>query len=377
MYNVLLIATSRSRTKYFNHIKEHLKLHISIESNPISFNIANYFKAKKNTNFDTIFQEKFREIETKYSNTLYKKIYKTFIKIIAPAIASAYYQLLKKHPTTIMGLWNGKKFPEMIATQVAKNLNVQTFYFENGLFPNTTVIDTQGVNATNSVPREISFYKNYNDLTPLPQELIQRKTLGKRIENAIELPQNYIFIPFQTNFDTQVVYHGRWIKNMEQLFNIMNNLSQTLKMNFILKEHPSERQMDYTHLHEQAKQNPYLNFANAINTQELIQKSSAIITINSSVGLESLLFNKKVIVLGEAFYDIAGITKSAQSEQELSNILKILEEWEVDEENIKKFLSYLLNDYLIHGNWKNPDTQHFQELEKRFKKIIDESPHNL
>ena len=377
MYNVLLIATSRSRTKYFNRIKEHLKLNISVESNPISFNLTNYFKAKKNTNFDTIFQEKFREIETKYSNILYKKIYKTFIKIIAPAIASAYYALIKKQKCDIIALWNGKKFPEMIASEVAKTLKVQTLYFENGLFPNTTVVDTQGVNATNSVPRALSFYQNYNIIAPLPQQLTPRETLGKRIESTLELPEKYIFIPFQTNFDTQVVYHGRWLKNMEQLFNVMNKLSQLLEIHFILKEHPSERQMDYTHLHQKAKRNPYIDFANTINTQELIQKSSAIITINSSVGLESLLFNKKVIVLGEAFYDIEGITKSANNEEQLKEILSTVESWEVDEEMTKKFLSYLLNDYLIHGNWKTPDTQHFQELEQRFKSIIDELPRNL
>ena len=370
MPNLLLISTSRSRTKYFNLIKNHSNLNVTVISNPISFNLKNYFKAKKEINFEKIFQEKFREIDLKYDNKIYQKSYKLYIKMISPFIAGSYYKLFTQHTPHLMGLWNGKKIPEMIASEVAQHFDVQCFYFENGLFPNSTVVDKKGVNASNSLPRDCTFYQNYQ-ITHLPKELNQRKALGKRIEENIDLPENYIFVPFQTNFDTQVVYHGRWIKNMELLFNLIYQLSEKLKINFILKEHPSERQMDYTHLHEKAKNNPYLNFANAINTQELIEKSTAIITINSSVGLEALLFNKRVIVLGEAFYDIEGITKSATNQVELTNILEQLHEWKVHEENTKKFLSYIINDYLVEGDWKNPNQVHFESLENHLLSFIE------
>jgi len=372
MYNVLLISTSRSRTKYFNQIKTQTNLNVTVHSNPLSLNLSSYFKIKKNIHFTFILEEKFREIDLKYSNPFYKFIYKNYIKFLTPLIATSYYGLINKYHSDIIGVWNGKKFPEIIATEVAKFSNIQCIYFENGLFPNTTVVDAKGVNATNSLPRKVSFYQAYPSVATLPQQLNVRKTLGKRIETTIQLPTTYLFVPFQTNFDTQIVYHGRWINNMEHLFGIIYQVAESLKIHFILKEHPSERQMDYTHLHKKAKNNPYINFANEINTQELIQKSSAIVTVNSSVGLESLLFNKKVIVLGEAFYNINGITKSATTIEELKEIINHLERWEIHTEDTKKFLSYILQEYLIEGSWKNPDEHHFHQLESRIKAFLSE-----
>lgn len=372
MYNVLLISTSRSRTKYFNQIKTQTNLNVTVHANPLSLNLSSYFKIKKNINFDFILKEKFREIDLKYSNTFYKFIYKNYIKFFTPLIATSYYGLIHKYHSDIIGVWNGKKFPEIIAIEIVKFSNIQCIYFENGLFPNTTVVDVKGVNATNSLPREVSFYQVYPSVATLPQQLNVRKTLGKRIKTNSTLPRIYVFVPFQTNFDTQIVYHGRWIKNMEHLFNIIYQVAEELQIHFILKEHPSERQMDYSNLHEQAKNNPYISFANDINTQELIEKSSAIVTVNSSVGLESLLFNKKVVVLGEAFYNIESITKSATTAEELKEIVNHLSSWQIDAEVTKKFLSYILQEYLIEGNWKNPDKHHFEQLESHIKAFLGE-----
>lgn len=371
MPNILLISSSRSRTKYFNEIAKNLNLNVMVIANPISFNIGEVLNIKKRFNFEAVFEEKFREIEMKYPNRLYKNIYKKYIKFITPFIANAYEKEMRKQPLDIVGLWNGKKFPELIALSVAKALDIKCFYFENGLFPNTTVLDLKGVNASNSVPRNIKFYQNITPTFTAPKKLNQRKELGKRIKSQEELPLKYIFVPFQTNFDTQVIYHGRWIKNMEQLFNLINKLSKELKINFVLKEHPSEREMNYAPLHQQAQENPYIQFANSYATQTLIENAQAIVTINSSVGLESLLFNKKVIILGEAFYDIEGITKSAPSQERLTQILTQIEKWKIEEENIKKFLHYLIEDYLIKGDWKTPNEVHFKSLEEHICSFIE------
>jgi capsular polysaccharide export protein len=76
----------------------------------------------------------------------------------------------------------------------------------------------------------------------------------------------------------------------------------------------------------------------------LIEKAGAIITINSSVGIESLLFYKKVITLGSAFYNIEGIVEHAENKNELENILKNLENYKLDKKLIENFLRYLYYD---------------------------------
>jgi len=77
-----------------------------------------------------------------------------------------------------------------------------------------------------------------------------------------------------------------------------------------------------------------------------------VITINSTVGIESLLFHKKVIVLGDAFYNIEGITYEARDQKTLLEIIDTIEVLKLDTKLIGNFLKYLYNDYLIPKNDK-------------------------
>ena len=131
---------------------------------------------------------------------------------------------------------------------------------------------------------------------------------------------------------------------MKELFFLLNDIAKELKIHIVFKEHPSSK-IDYSYLHKNC--NEFNMFANGYSTQELIEKSSAIITINSSVGVESLLFNKKVITLGDAFYNIDGIVKYAKNKDELITILKNLDNWKIDENLIQNFLQYLYYDYFV------------------------------
>lgn len=370
-YNILLIATSKSRLKYFTKIKENTNLNIKIKSNPFSLNISNYFFIKNKINIEKVIKEKKRELKIKYSNKKsYVFFYNLYLKLITPFIVSEYTSYLKKEKVDIIGFWNGKKFPESLGVEIAVFFNVKTLFFENGLFPNTTVLDFNGVNATNSIPREYSFYQNYHKTSIIPKKLETRKELAKRIKEDIFIPKDYLFIPFQTNFDTQIIYHSNWINNMETLFNLIYQLSKKLKIYCLLKEHPSDRLMDYTYLHNKSKNNPYLFFANSIKTQNLIENASAIITINSSVGLEGLIFHKKIVVLGDAFYNIEHITKKASNYNELENIIKKLDNWFIDKKLINSFLNYINNEYLIKGDWHKANAIHFKEIENFLIKEI-------
>lgn len=131
---------------------------------------------------------------------------------------------------------------------------------------------------------------------------------------------------------------------MQQLFLIIKNISKEFKdLYFIFKEHPSSIK-SYPKLHKQTTSKIF--FANGNTTQELIENAKAIITVNSTVGIEALLFKKRVIILGDAFYKIEDITKWATNKNELINILKDLDNWKIDNNLIENFLKYLHYDYL-------------------------------
>ena len=62
------------------------------------------------------------------------------------------------------------------------------------------------------------------------------------------------------------------------------------------------------------------------------------------------MFHKKVIVLGNAFYGIEGITFLAQSEEALVLKIQEIERLNFNTKLVDNFLKYLYNDYLVPKN---------------------------
>ena len=252
-------------------------------------------------------------------------------------------------------LWNGTLFRQAIACEAARLQGIGCIYVETGLLPGRITVDPKGVNFYNSVPRERAFYENYHNARPLPRTLIPRnpKNAAKfASERKVTLPRRYIFIPFQVDYDTQILVHSPWIRDMEMLFGIIERISQKIEnLSFVFKEHPSSIK-NYPQLHARAEGNARILFANGHTTQRLIEGSEGVITVNSTVGIESLLFGKRVIVLGNAFYEIEGITKSARSTEALQSILAQRDRWQPDRRLIENFLKYLYYDYQIEGTFE-------------------------
>lgn len=361
----LLFAVNSKHNRFFKRVKEECTFECSIVftkylflpsykalfhihkmdfSKPINLKTTDYFARKENSVPTFI-------IKTFYTLLAYYNYFRYFRKI-----TNKYQQIM---------FWNGMTFRQAIAFEIAKLYNITPIYIENGLMPNRIVIDKNGVNFNNSVPRNKDFFIKYKNNKSLPNELIPRKPKNaKKFENIKKEPlfKEYVFIPFQLDYDTQIMLFSPWIKNMRMLYHVVENVASNSNIKFIFKEHPSSIK-NYPDLHKKANNNPNIMFANAYATQELIEKSNAVITMNSTVGIESLLLGKKVITLANAFYNIKDIVYHCENEQELENTVKNLPSIPRDEELITNFLKYLYYDYLIEGN--------FKDFKCDFKKIQD------
>jgi len=273
-----------------------------------------------------------------------------FFRLLAFVNFLRYSKVLQKGYHKML-IWNGGKFRQLIAIEAAKLYGVRVYYFENGLLPNTLVFDPKGINYHNSVPRERSFFEAYESDVQLPQSLVPR--IGKNREafqgEGGALPEKYIFVPFQVDYDTQIISQSPWIKDMRMLFEMIESLAKKSEYHFVLKEHPSSG-VEYPDLHERIKHIPTMHFENRHSTQHLIENCSAVITVNSTVGIEALLFHKKVIVLGNAFYAIDGITTKVSNLKALQASIDHLEQMCLDTSLVDRFLKYLYHEYLIPKN---------------------------
>ncbi len=277
-----------------------------------------------------------------------RKLVKLYFNTMSIFTYMRYYHVINSGYDYIL-LWNGGKCRQLVALEIAKLFNIKPLFYENGLLPNRLVLDRKGINFENSVPRSRKFFESYSNSLDLPTSLIPRKAKNKKKfqkKDSLSLPERFIFVPFQVDSDTQIITNSNWIKNMRELFDLIEKISLSCKYNFVFKEHPSSSK-NYPDLHKRVEKLKYISFANGYATQDLIEKSLAIITINSTVGLEALLFKKRVIVLGDAFYSIDGITKGVDSDKSLLDTIKDIDNWKFEDKLVQNFLKYLYYDYLV------------------------------
>lgn len=252
--------------------------------------------------------------------------------------------VLKQHEAPFLGVWNGKKFRQAIWVVAAKSLGKQVVYFERGPLPGYSMVDAFGVNAASGNPRERAFYQQY--ACHLAENVAIKIKKGEKPEGMPVL-----FVPFQVVEDSNIYMHSPWIRHMRQLFSLVEKLSEAYPhWEFWLKEHPACNEA-YPDLHEQAKKHGgKIRFVNEYPSAELVEKATAVMTINSTVGMEALQAGKQVLVLGEALYAIEGLTQPIKTESELIENFEQKALLPVDEETVKHFICYLKQDYVVPGD---------------------------
>ncbi|CAM3954916.1 hypothetical protein [Mesobacillus thioparans] len=294
-----------------------------------------------------------------------------------------------------------------------KKNNKQYYNMENGYFrPYTLMVDPKGVNYNSTIPREFEFYRNLSlDSNRLSEYLMKPEYAGtnsaetlyyrkifynyygihiedkKRTSNInnkmnkdfFELPEEYIYVPFQLETDSQIIKHSPNVKTMNQLVEVTSksleryNRDNNKNLKIIYKTHPlytSELKiMDLEGIQQICKQDPNLIFLTDGNNKELLSNAKAVITINSTVGLEALIAHKPVITLGQAFYNISGLVHVVENLDYLSGTLEKALTVPVDSTVIDKFLYYLRFHYFVEIFRSSPDKQSIKRLANKLINI--------
>jgi capsular polysaccharide export protein len=155
-----------------------------------------------------------------------------------------------------------------------------------------------------------------------------------------ELPEKYILFPLQYSLDAQIIlnYSGTYESCLDSALIIAKEIGYPL----VIKPHPvenSEYAIDYVKNFVEKNNDVFISNE---NTFLLIDKSEKVITVNSTVGLESKLMRKNVNFLGDSIYesmtyndcakylqsylvDIDYFDKSNITSQQINKILKLCE----------------------------------------------------
>lgn len=336
-------------------------------------NVKSYFKAVLSPKVGELDEAVTEILTEKRNHPKYRHsglIYWAFLKVLksfeARLLYSSYRRCFLDESVDQLIIWNGLKFRQRIAVIAAKQLNIPCYFIERGALPGTTTLDSKGINYINSVPRDPLFYLNRHIQKP-SSSVINTVTVND------QLPRDYIFVPFQVNIDSQITMFSPWIENMfslvDKILEVEGILGESMP-NIVIKTHPACEQ-SYEDLFKYiARKSQKIIVVNDLDTETLINKSKAVMTINSSVGMEALLMRKKVIVLGQAFYNIQGITRSATSIKGMSEEISKIDNWLPNEQLTAAFLDYLKYEYVVEGTWHKPDSKHLLSMVNRLELLM-------
>lgn len=260
---------------------------------------------------------------------------------------------LGQRPPALVVCWNGTKGHRMLAMQAARACGHQTLYLEEAPLPGRITADFQGVNAGNSLPRDPRAYRAWaaqaGDLPgwrAIGGEIRARASARADVGQADGAPEgNYIFCPLQVPGDSQITVYGGWIRSIEQLIGALHMASRALPggWHLRLKEHPSARQAFGARLRQ--LEDGRFRIDNATDTMAQVAGARAVLTVNSSVGLESFFHDKPVVVLGRAFYALPGLVQAAPDAATLQGLMKDPAALHHDAQARSDFMAYLAAEY--------------------------------
>ena len=369
----LFVSRRNVHARYYKKLITQLNLSASLHifGKPI-LRALKYLPEAFKASFDDIIATQIKRKQAKHAiwhSYLLILPYYLLLNFVERCRYAKYLALLTREKPTHLVIWNGHKLPNITVVKAAKKLEINVFYYENGLLPNTSCLDPKGVNFASAIKRDRNFYLNFessyaSDLSSLA--LMPRSNHKKRKAFLqSKLPPRYIFVPFQVPHDTQIVCYSPWINSMEMLFTEVMTAIEKLndpELKVVFKEHPSWHK-HYSHLY---KKHPQAVFANGNVTADLIENAQAVITINSTVGLEALLLGRRVITLGQACYNIDELVLHARNNEELSEkISQMNQGWQFNAQLRNQFFNYLKHVYSVQGRWQDCSKEHADAVEKR------------
>lgn len=314
---------------------------------------------------------------------------------------------LKEQKIDKIFLFGDCRFYQRIARKIAYEQNIDVYVFEEGYIrPHYITLEKFGVNGFSNLSRKAEFYFALpEEHTPTPEHARQSKTqmvvsaiLYYALSNIFnyryphyqhhrdfsaikeffhgirgiwrkglyrvternylnhithDLSKKYYFVPLQTHNDFQILQHSSYRSIEKFIIEVLESFSHHAPKDthLIFKHHPVDRgRKNYSSFI--AEQAALLNIdarilpIHDVHLPTCLKHALGTITINSTVGLTSIGYGIPTIVLGDAIYDIKGLTNKGISLKKFWH-----QHQKPDPELYTKFQQYLIKTTQLNGSF--------------------------
>lgn len=194
------------------------------------------------------------------------------------------------------------------------------------------------------------FYGIRNFLRKNYYQFLERNALE---EYKSSLDKNFYFVALQTFEDFQITHHSDYESVETFIDEVLLSFCQNAPKDkfLVIKHHPMDRgKKNYKPMIEaRAKELGCIERVRIVydlHLPTLLKHAIGTITINSTVGISSLLHHTPTICLGRSFYDIEGLTCKGMSLEDFWT-----KHTEVDKDLFEKFRCYLIQTTQVNGTF--------------------------
>ncbi len=279
--------------------------------------------------------------------------------------AGAFLILKIIQPDAVL-VWNGKMHRRGDFAEAALKSRVPVFFLEKGVFSGSWVLDPQGVNASASyVGRIFDKPLTDEDWSDFNQRLRSallkgesawsqpRRKETKRLKKKLKISDKskIIFFPGQVDNDSNILLFSPCFSSVEAALKWVVEGAVSNEV-VLFKPHPKSTKSISPRF--------FRNYSNCVcvkntNIWDLIDISDAVITVNSTAGVEAALVGKKVLFLGQSI--LSGIISDClrdfdKSENERLNLLlNLTRKAEQGTDSIGKVRTFLANINKFHYSY--------------------------
>jgi capsular polysaccharide export protein len=228
--------------------------------------------------------------------------------------------------------WNGQVGDPAVVTHVLHQLGIPTLFAELSPFKGRYFLDFKGVNAASSLqsvqPEEIAPYDDEEDLfSRLKGNYIGRRSSSSTLNDPSGLPRDFVFAALQVPTDTQIILHGGEISRQSDYIALLGEVLPLLPRGtaLVVKPHPMSPYSEEYLRHVVGRE---VFVASGYETRDLLERCRAIVTVNSSIGVDGFLFDKPVIAVGNAPWVKPALAMRASTAVEIATAIASLPKFE-------------------------------------------------
>jgi len=262
----------------------------------------------------------------------------------------------QKNQEQIAVCWQGLTGTRRAFMLGAIDAGADTLFAELAPLPGYKTLDPLGVNAEGSIPQDRFEYDAVvaqpDVLAAIAGQFQSRQSRRSDVGQLGALPQDtgpFLFVPLQVPDDSQMILFADWVQSAKGFVEELAKASTYLPegWHLRLKEHPSSKIRLTRHIEKAIKGGARMVLDNETDSFEQLRASRAVVTVNSSMGLQAMFFNKPVVTTGRAFYAIPGLTTHASSAKRLSDLFEQAESLSFDPDFRQQFLTWLATEYYV------------------------------